>query len=117
MREIRLLKRLDRDGNIWFTDIAGRDFDATEWGTTQRDLMARIRGRLPNGEWIEGVEVFRQLYGAVGLGRLAALTRIWGISHAADAAYTLFAKNRLRLTGRSGCDTGACAIPESAQAP
>ena len=37
--------------------------------------MAKIRGRLPAGQLIEGVEVFRRLYTAIGFGWIVALTR------------------------------------------
>jgi predicted DCC family thiol-disulfide oxidoreductase YuxK len=37
------------------------------------------------------------------------MTRIPGISHGLDAAYRVFAKNRLKLTGR--CTTESCAVP------
>jgi hypothetical protein len=70
--------------------------------------MARIYGRLPDGSFITGVEVFRELYTAVGFGVLVALSRLPGIRHALDAAYAVFAKNRLRLTGR--CADGSCAV-------
>lgn len=73
--------------------------------------MARIHGRLPNGEWIEGVEVFRRLYAAVGFGPLVALSRVFGIRQLLDLAYDVFAKNRLRITGR--CDAGTCAVPHA----
>jgi len=112
MREIRVLRRLDRRGHIWFTDIAAPEFEARRCGTSQQDLMARIRGRLPTGEWIEGVEVFRQLYAAVGFGGLVWLSRMPVVSHALDLGYRLFAKNRLRLTGRAECHSGVCARPE-----
>ena len=107
MREIRMLQRRDRAGRIEFTDIAAPGFDARALGTDWPTLMARIHGRLPDGTWIEGVEVFRQLYAAVGLAPVVAMTRLPGISHALDLGYRLFAKNRLRLTGR--CDD-SCAI-------
>lgn len=108
-REITMLERLDRGrGRIRFTDIAAPDFDAYAIGRTPADLMARIHGRLPDGSLVSGVEVFRQLYAAVGFGPLVALTRIPGISHALDAGYALFAKNRLRITGR--CTDETCAI-------
>ena len=109
MREIRMLRRRDRHARIAFTDIAAPDFDAVALGTDQATLMARIHGRLPDGTWIEGVEVFRQLYAAVGFRRLVAISRWPGISHLARLGYHLFAKNRLRLTGR--CIDDRCAIP------
>ena len=62
--------------------------------------MAEIHGRLPDGRWIRGVEVFRRLYAAVGWRRLAAATRWPGVRQALEAAYRLFARNRLRWTGR-----------------
>jgi predicted DCC family thiol-disulfide oxidoreductase YuxK len=112
-REIDLLRRLDRSGRIRFTDIAAPGFDPAALGTSMDALMARIHGRLPDGSWIEGVEVFRRLYAAVGFGPLVALTRIPGVSHALDAAYAVFAKNRLRWTGR--CDEKGCALPQRAE--
>ena len=107
-REIRLLRRLDTRGRIRFTDIARADFDAGAVGVTWEALMDRIHGRLPDGTLIEGVEVFRRLYTAVGFAPLVALTRVPGISHLLDLAYRHFAKNRLRWTGR--CSGGACQI-------
>jgi len=112
VREIGMLRRLDKKQRILFTDIADKSFDAASIGTDQASLMSRIQGRLADGTWIEGVEVFRRLYTAVGAGPLVAVTRIPGISHAMDAAYTLFAKNRLKLTGR--CVDGACEVPAKA---
>lgn len=107
-REIGWLRRLDRRGRIQFTDIAAPGFDAQAMtGLPAERLMARIHGRLADGRMIEGVEVFRRLYAAVGFGPLVALTRLPGISHLMDAAYRWFARNRLRLTGR--CDHQSCA--------
>lgn len=108
VREIRLLQRLDRKGRILFTNIADASFDASRVGVSWETLMKRIHGRMPDGTLVEGVEVFRQLYGAVGFRRIVALTRLPLVSHALDLGYRLFAENRLRLTGR--CD-GACELP------
>ena len=110
LREIEMLRRKDRGrGRIRFTDIASPSFDPSPLGKDRAQLMDRIHGRLPDGTWIEGVEVFRRLYAAVGFGPLVAISRLPGIAQAADAAYALFAKNRLRLTGR--CASGACDVP------
>ena len=110
MREIRMLKRRDRAGAIQFTDIADVGFDAAAYGTTRAALMARIHGRRADGTWIEGVEVFRQLYSAIGFRKLVAISRLPGISHLLRLGYSMFAKHRLRLTGRCAPDA-ACALP------
>jgi predicted DCC family thiol-disulfide oxidoreductase YuxK len=107
-REVDLLRKLDRAGRIRFTDIAVASFDPATAGIPMAALMARIHGRLPSGDLVEGVEVFRRLYTAVGFGRLVAFTRLPGIRHALDLAYAIFARNRLRLTGR--CDGDRCAV-------
>ena len=113
MREIAMLRRLDRRARIRFTDIAAKGFDPATTGLTMEALMERIHGRrLPSGEHIEGVEVFRALYDAVGFGPIVALTRLRGLRGALDVAYRTFAKNRLRLTGR--CADDVCAAPPAA---
>jgi predicted DCC family thiol-disulfide oxidoreductase YuxK len=104
-REIALLRRWDRGGRIRFTDIAAADFSAIELGVEHETLMAEIHGRLPDGSWIQGVEVFRRLYAAVGWRPLVAVTRWPGVRQVLDFGYRLFARNRLRWTGRC---TSAC---------
>jgi predicted DCC family thiol-disulfide oxidoreductase YuxK len=108
MREIRMLMRRDTRGRIRFTNIADDGFDAAAAGFDRATLMGKIHGRLPSGETIEGVEVFRQLYAAVGFERLVAASRVPGVSQLLDAGYRIFAKNRLRLTGR--CESGTCDV-------
>ena len=106
-REIGWLRRWDRRGRIRFSDISANDFDVASTGLSFEALMARIHGRTGDGRMIEGVEVFRRLYSAIGFGPLVTLTRLPGISHLLDLAYRWFARNRLRLTGR--CDDKGCA--------
>jgi predicted DCC family thiol-disulfide oxidoreductase YuxK len=108
MREVRMLRRRDRHGRIRFTDIAAESFDGGAVGLTWQALMERIHGRLPDGTIIEGVEVFRRLYAAVGFRALAKLSRVPGLSQLLDLAYHLFARNRLRLTGR--CTDAVCEV-------
>jgi predicted DCC family thiol-disulfide oxidoreductase YuxK len=109
-REIAGLRRLDRKQQICFTDIAAPSGAARahSFGLERAELMARIHGRTAAGQIVEGVEVFRQLYGAVGFEKLVGLTRLPGVRSVLDAAYTVFAKNRLRLTRR--CSAGHCDI-------
>ena len=110
VREIAMLKRLDAKKNrIRFTDIQSPGFDVAALGISYRALMERIHARLPSGELVTGVEVFRRLYTAVGFRRLVALTRLPLVSSLLGVAYELFAKNRLRLTGR--CTPELCERP------
>ena len=110
LREIELLRKLDKESQrIRFTDIQAADFSVESVGLTFPELMRRIHGRLPSGELIEGTEVFRRLYAAVGFRRAVAVSRWPGVSQMLDLGYTLFAKNRLRFTGR--CTDEICNVP------
>jgi predicted DCC family thiol-disulfide oxidoreductase YuxK len=112
-REIALLRSLDRKQRIRFTDIAAPDFDAAACGKTQAELMNHIHGRLPDGRWRTGVEVFRELYSAVGFGPVVAVSRWSGLRHLLDWGYERFAENRLRWTRR--CSDGGCAVGPEVQ--
>jgi predicted DCC family thiol-disulfide oxidoreductase YuxK len=107
-REMNLLKRWDRRRQIRFSDISDRAFQPQAIGKTHDELMARLHGRLRDGTWLEGVEVFRRLYAAVGLRPIVWLTRLPGVSHLLDFGYAIFARHRLRLTGR--CTTESCSV-------
>ena len=101
-REIGFLERRDRGRDrIQFEDISDPSFEAAAYERDVPQLMARIHAVLPNGAIVEGVEVFRQAYAAVGLGWLVAPTRWPGLRRLADLLYRIFARNRLRWTGRA----------------
>lgn len=107
-REVNFLRRRDKHQRILFTDISSPEFDATRYDHDMPTLMAEIRGRLPDGTWIKGVEVFRHLYLAVGWKLPVALSRLPVIRPLLDVGYTLFARNRLRMTGRCRVDGKRC---------
>lgn len=111
-REIRFLEKRDRGrGRIQFEDIAEPSSDPGTYGLDAHEVVARIHGVLPDGTVVEGVEVFRQAYAAVGLGWLMAPTQWPGLRRVADLAYRIFARNRLRWTGRaSACEAGRCQV-------
>jgi predicted DCC family thiol-disulfide oxidoreductase YuxK len=116
-REIRFLERRDRErGRIQLEDISRADFDPATYGLDARQVMARIHGVLPDGSVVEGVEVFRRAYPTVGLGWLLAPTRWPVLRRLADWAYRVFARNRLRWTGREKtCEDGRCQIARTPQ--
>lgn len=111
LREINMLKRWDKKKKILFTDIADPEFSPANYGKTMDELMAEIHGRLPDGSWMTGVEVFRVIYGQLGFGWMMPMTRIPGISHLLDFGYNVFAKNRLKWTGRCSADGEGCKLP------
>lgn len=108
VREMAALRRLDRGDRIRFTDLAAPGFDPEVTGRSWQSLMERVHARLADGRVIEGVEVFRRLYTIVGFGPLVALTRLPGVSQLLDLCYRVFARNRLRLTGR--CRGAQCRV-------
>ncbi len=102
-REVRLLVKLDRRrGRIRFTDIMTPEFEAASLGITTEALLARIHGRLVDGTWIEGVEVFRRAYAAIGLRWVIPLTRLPGVRSILEVGYVRFARWRYRRRKRTG---------------
>ena len=109
-REVNMLRCMDRKRRIGFTNIASAEFEAGDYGLTQDELMAEIHACLPDGSWIRGVEVFRRIYSALGWGPVVGLTRLPVVSNLLDGAYRLFARNRLRMTGRCAAESEACQL-------
>jgi predicted DCC family thiol-disulfide oxidoreductase YuxK len=112
-REIGMLRGLDRKNRIRFTDIAAEDFETSDYGISHQQLMAEIHARLPDGTWINGVEVFRRLYSAVGFRWLIPFTRLPGISCGLELGYRFFARNRLKWTGRCSPESESCQVVNS----
>lgn len=100
-REIAALERRNDAGRVAFEDIAAPDFDPARYGLDHRAVMGRIHGVLPDGRVVEGMEVLRRAYAGVGLGWVLAPSRWRLLRPLFDRAYTVFARNRLRWTGRS----------------
>lgn len=108
-REIALMRRLDRQRRLIFCDFSRRDYDPTSINVSSADLGRVIHARWGNGSVIIGVDVFRAMWEAVGLGFLARLSRVSVVEPLILKAYAWFARNRLRLTGRSSaCTANAC---------
>lgn len=107
-REVNMIRRRDKVGRIRFTDIAAPGFDAGARGFTMQELMDEIRAELPDGTRIHGVEVFRRMYDLMGLGPLVSVTRLWGVRQGLDGLYKVWAKHRLKLTGR--CVDDVCTV-------
>ena len=108
-REIALMKRLDRKRQLAFCDFSRPDYDAASIGFAPSELGRVIHANWADGSVITGVEVFRAMWEAVGLGLLATLSRLSIVEPLVLRAYAWFARIRLQLTGRlNPCPGSAC---------
>ena len=106
VREIALMRRLDRRRRLVCCDFARPDYDTASINISPAELGRVIHARWADGSVITGVEVFRAMWEAVGLGFVAKLSRLSLVEPLVLNAYAWFARNRLRLTGRSHACTG-----------
>jgi predicted DCC family thiol-disulfide oxidoreductase YuxK len=110
LREVRFLSSRDqrlhpRAPRIAFVDIDAPDYDPAAHGCiTYRQAMGRIHGVQADGTVLRDVAVFRQAYRLVGLGWLYAPTGWPLLRPVVDAAYGLWARWRLAITGRPDLD-------------
>ena len=99
--EIDLMKIFNRRKHLQFIDFTASSYLSVEHGLSPCDLGKVIHARWSDGTLITGVEVFREMWEAVGLRALARLARRPMINKLMGRAYAWFAKNRLWLTGRA----------------
>ena len=100
-REIALMEWLDRRGNLHFVNFADPNYDKIFYGFAPSELGRVIHARWADGKVITELEVFRSMWGAVGLGVLSRLSRVSFLEPMLIRAYQWFARHRLRLTGRT----------------
>lgn len=100
-REIDLMKIFNRRNHLQFIDFSASSYLPAEPVLSPCDLGKVIHARWSDGTLITGVEVFREMWEAIGLRALARLARRPTINKLLVRAYAWFAKNRLRLTGRA----------------
>ncbi|MGY8749436.1 MAG: thiol-disulfide oxidoreductase DCC family protein [Pirellulales bacterium] len=92
-REINMIRRKDNRHQLLLTDISSEGFSPPE-SLTSDQLMRSIHGRMPTGEYVVGVEVFRQIYQRLGFQRTVSLSQVPGIGFFLNAGYYAFAKLR-----------------------
>ena len=102
LHEVSFLQKKDAGrGLVAFVDIARDDYDPAENGGVDFEAaMGRIHAVYPDGQVIQNVEVFRQVYAILGMGWLYAPTRWPIVRSLVDWVYGVWAHWRLRLTGR-----------------
>jgi predicted DCC family thiol-disulfide oxidoreductase YuxK len=99
-QELTVLRRLDQDGLVRFTDITAPGFDASAVPVSWNHLTERVHARMEDGRMLDGVAVFRCLYRILGLGWLIRLSDLPGVEGALDWAYEHFEADPQRWTRR-----------------
>lgn len=102
VREVAFLQRKDAGrGIIDFVDVADLNYDPAAHGNVSFEAaMDRIHALRSDGTVIQNVEVFRQVYAALGMGWIYAPTGWPVVGAIVDWLYGIWAAWRLRLTGR-----------------
>ena len=102
VREVNFLTKKDAGrGIVNFVDIADPSYDPQDNANIDfATAMGRIHAILPDGSVIKNVEVFQRVYEELGMGWIYAITKLPVIGAIADWIYGIWAKARLKLTGR-----------------
>ncbi|XP_063064592.1 uncharacterized protein LOC134456895 [Engraulis encrasicolus] len=112
VKEIQMLQFLqkNRREKVEFVDISLEGYDEAKYGGISYErAMEEMHVIDENDQVHVGVPAFNVMYSAVGLGWLGSLISLPLIRPVTDCAYAIFAKNRLRWTGRGDeCTTGRC---------
>ena len=111
-REIRHLKKRDKEHRILFEDISLPDFPERYPHLSLEALDAKIHAQLEDGTMITGLEVTHHAWSRVGVKWLYAPLRWPVIGWFADRVYLGFAKHRHKisywLTGKKRCESNRC---------
>lgn len=99
--EIAFLKRLNPRNRVEFVDFASPSYDPNRTGLGRDELGRVIHARWADGTMLVGVDVFREVWSALGFSWLARLSRLPVMDRLLASGYDWFARNRLWLTGRA----------------
>lgn len=106
-REVALLSRRDAGhGAIRFVDIDAPGYDPSAFqGISYRQAMGRVHGITADGRVLRDLAVFQEAYRQVGLGWIYAPIDWPLLGPLARVIYGIWARLRLRITGRPDLDT------------
>jgi predicted DCC family thiol-disulfide oxidoreductase YuxK len=109
-REVALLRRRNAKGRVAFEDIADPSFDPAKYGLTMAQVIGAIKAVRPDGSILTGLDVFVEVYEAVGWTWLARPLR-WRLTRPlAQLGYRAFAAIRPKFSGLKAhdCAGGTC---------
>jgi predicted DCC family thiol-disulfide oxidoreductase YuxK len=112
-REVAMMKVRNERGHLAFEDITAPAFNPAQYGVTIEQLVGAMHAVRPDGSLIVGVDVFAEMYEAVGWRWLARPMR-WRLTRPLTLfIYRLFARIRPRLSGfrpDTQCSGGTCKL-------
>lgn len=82
---------------LQFVDVSAPGFNNPPPGATREDLLRVIHAQRADGVVIQGVDVFRLAYRAVGLGAVSRLIELPVLRTLADRCYPWLARHRYRI--------------------
>ncbi|XP_062397960.1 uncharacterized protein LOC134088064 isoform X1 [Sardina pilchardus] len=112
VKEINFLQFLqkNRAEKVDFVDISLQDYDGACYGGISYEKAMEEMHVIDEHDQVHvGVPAFNVMYTAVGLGWVGRFISWPYVRPLMDKAYAVFARNRLRWTGREECTTGRCA--------
>ena len=105
LRETNFLKNRDIANQILFIDINNKDYNPLLFkNISYSKAMSNLHGILENGELIKGLDVLAYSYELIGLGWVYYPLKIKFLSPVLKLVYRYWAKNRLKITGRSNIE-------------
>lgn len=100
-KEICFLKKKNINKTVDFLDIASKDFSEIPHPKVDyTTAMQQIHAIDSQGNIMTGLSAFAVVYARCGLLLISTLLRISFVKYFLEPFYKLFAKNRLRITGR-----------------
>ena len=105
LRETRFLKKKDSSNKINFIDINNDSYNPLLYkNISYAEAMSSLHGILENGDIIKGLDVLAYSYELVGLGWVYYPLKIEFLAPLLRLFYQYWAKNRLKITGRSNME-------------
>ena len=102
LRETMFLKKKDISSKIDFIDINNDSYDPSLYqDISYAEAMSNLHGILENGDIIKGLDVLAYAYKLIGLGWVYYPLKIEFLAPLLRLFYQYWAKNRLKITGRS----------------
>ncbi|CAL8367381.1 unnamed protein product [Lota lota] len=111
--EIRLLQYYQRSKpeKVTFVDISLPDYEGAKYAGVSYDAAMDEMHVIDQRDQVHrGIPAFSVMYSAVGLGWLGHFMMCAPVRPLMDKCYAIFARNRLKWTGRGNeCRTASCA--------